>query len=249
MQSLPSPQATPHRGHDLVLLAAAADRDADPATRAAAMRQVESCAECATLAAELRSITAGLAGLPTARPVPRDMRITAEQAARIRRGGLLRRLLEPFGSSGLPALRPVAAVLTTLGLAGILLTALPLGLGSSAAIFGPLLPEAGAAAGGPSPARLAPASSSASAEQQGNDSKGVNGNPQESAGAAPGGAVFGPQVSTAPAPHDDSDRTASLAYDLSHGVPELSPLAWLSLALVIVGLSLFALRFLARRLA
>ncbi len=236
MQSTPPVPATPHSGHDLVLLAAAVDRDADPALRAAAAEQEAGCAECAALAADLRSLVVGLADLPPSMPAPRDMRLTPEQAARLRRGNLWQRFLRPFGSDGLPILRPLAAALTTLGLAGILLTAIPLGSGTATLFtMGNPVP---AASGAAVPAAL----SSAPAEQGGSD-KGVVPQPQASASASGNPAV-------GPVPGENSDRaTGSGALGLSGVLPRLSPLAWLSVGLVVVGLGLFALRLVARRVA
>jgi hypothetical protein len=246
MQSVRPPQATPHSSHDLVLLAAATDRDADPTTRSAAADQVAACAECAALAAELRSLALGLAHLPASRPVPRDMRITAEQAARLRRGGLWRRLLRPFSAEGLPSLRPLAAALTTLGLAGILLTALPLGFGSGgAALVDPRLDTVGNAVDGRSTAApaAAPAASGA-AEQHGLDGKGYNASAGPSAAAAPGSATSGPGTG------DTAERSSAAPHaGLPNTAPQLSPLAWVSLGLVGFGLGLFALLFVARRIA
>jgi hypothetical protein len=240
------PLASPHSSHDLVVLAAAADRDADPAMRAAAADQVAACDECAALAGELRAIAAGLAALPEARPVPRDMRITADQAARLRRGGLWRRLLRPFGPDGLATLRPIAATLTTLGLAGLLLTALPLdfGLGGAAVLHtigSPVSPAGGTTAEQPVPevAAASPASSG-----QGGYSKSVGSAPPRAAetaitndfGAAQGAGTPGTAGSQAFGPP-------------AVGLPEVPPLAWLSLAFVAVGIALFVLRFVARRIA
>jgi hypothetical protein len=117
------PVATAHGAHDLHLIAAAADRDADEATRTAAERQLATCDECASLFADLRAITFGLVELPRAIPVTRDFRISAEQASKLRPAGW-RRFLDAFSRA--PSLRPIASALTTLGVAGLVLTvALP----------------------------------------------------------------------------------------------------------------------------
>ena len=236
------PRTTPHASHDLVLLAAAADRDADPSIQAAAAEQAAACTECAALAGELRTITLGLAALPASRPVPRDMRITAEQAARLGRGRFWRRLLRPFGTEGLPVLRPLAATLTTLGLAGILLTALPLGFGAGGAAIPNTI---GSAVGTPAPGALAPAvAPSGAAEQQGFDSKGAAPGSAQPAASAGTGGVFGPVTG------GTNERSSeSHSPGLSDALPQLPTLAWLSLGLVAAGIGLFALLLVGRRVA
>jgi hypothetical protein len=115
---------TDHAAHDLDVLAAAADRNVDDTTRIAAERQAAECRDCAALFVDLRLISSGLAGLPKELPVPRDFRITPERAAKLRPAGW-RGVLQGLLGSG-PSLRPFATALTTLGVAGLLLTvALP----------------------------------------------------------------------------------------------------------------------------
>src|SRR5205807_2427527 len=123
----------PHATHDLELLASVADRDRDPETDATVARMVASCTDCAALVADLRSLALGLAGLPPTIAAPRDMRLSPERGAQVRRGAPWRRRLGPFGDQGVAGLRPLAGLLTTLGVAGLLLTVLPLGLGSGGA--------------------------------------------------------------------------------------------------------------------
>lgn len=120
-----------HPSHDLHLIAAAADREADDATRVAAQRQIAACDDCAALFADLRAISFGLGTLPRSLPVTRDFRISPEQAAKLRPAGW-RRLLDGFSRT--PSLRPFASALTTLGVAGLLLAvALP---NAGIALFG-----------------------------------------------------------------------------------------------------------------
>jgi len=124
-----------HAAHDLDLLAAAADRSVDATTRLAAERQVAECQDCAALFADLRLISAGLSSLPKELRVARDFRLSPERAAKLRPAGWRAVLQGLFGSG--PSLRPFASALTTLGIAGLLLTVgLPNllgGLGGSAA--------------------------------------------------------------------------------------------------------------------
>jgi hypothetical protein len=238
MQSSRPTEPTPHASHDLLLLAAAADRDVEPAVRAAAADQVAGCPECATLAADLRTIAVGLADLPASRPAPRDMRLSAEQAARLRRGGLLRRLLRPFGEDGLPALRPLAGALTAIGLAGILLTAIPFGFGAGGtAVFNAIGSSVGALA-----PEAVPAASAGSAEAQGGDFRAATSSPATSAAPAPG--TLGSATDNSAKQSGDSIHSQAAS-----ALPQLSPLAWASLAFVAFGVGLLVLLFLARRLA
>ena len=112
-----------HADHDPLVIAAwiGGDADAEPA-RAGDL--AASCADCRRLADDLRAIRAASAVLPVP-PRTRDFRLTPEDAARARHGrGWLGRLT---GATGSPGLRPLAGAMTALGMAGLLLTALPLG--------------------------------------------------------------------------------------------------------------------------
>ncbi len=263
MQPLQPPPGTPHASHDLLLLAAAADRDPDPALTAAADAQVAGCPECAALAAELRALMTGLAALPRSRPVPRDMRLSPEDAARVARGGFWRRLLRPFGEAGLPALRPLAAALTTLGLGGLLLTASPLGFGAGGAspasrdagapVFGPATSATAGPNLGPAGATAAPAGPAGSpANEQGNTAHLATPPPKAASMAPP---TAGPGGSTGsgafPGPVASSSATT---FDGEHvpaapsAGPSLPPLGWLSLGLLGAGLALFSLLVVARRI-
>ncbi|HET9681517.1 MAG TPA: hypothetical protein VFP19_05700 [Candidatus Limnocylindrales bacterium] len=239
------PLAAPHASHDLLLIAAAADRDADASLRSAAADQVASCVECAALADDLRVLVTGLADLPPAQPTPRDMRLSAAQAARLRRGGLWRRLLRPFGTEGMSGLRPLAATLTTLGLAGILLSALPAGLGfgmGGAAVLNTI----GSSVGQGSGAMPAPAASAGGAsEQQGTDVKGLASNP-----AVPAAPIASANYSATGDTLDESgERSSAFApFRVLDRLPSLSPMAWISIVLVALGVGLLVLRFVAVRL-
>lgn len=109
-----------HQRHDLVLVAAAADRGG----RLAGM--LEACADCRSLLGDLRALAAAvpMSAIP---PRPRDLRLTRQDVARLRRGGW-RRWLAAIGTGRDAVTRPLAMSLTTLGLAGLLLSAIPAGL-------------------------------------------------------------------------------------------------------------------------
>jgi hypothetical protein len=136
----PTPPAD-HLAHDESLIAAlvSGDLDGDDADRAADL--VRGCAACALLASDLSAITIAIRAMPDpARS--RDFRLSAEQAAAVRRTGL-RRFLPSSGSLGFA--RPLGTALATLGLAGLLVTSI---LGGQFAAFSSgarqaLLPVAG----------------------------------------------------------------------------------------------------------
>jgi hypothetical protein len=102
-----------HVGHDPLLVAAAADRGGRLAEVMAA------CADCVTLLRDLRvlALAAPAAAIPRR---PRDLRLTIDDARRLRQRGW-RRILAGFGAGGDAVTRPLAMSLTTLGLVGLLL--------------------------------------------------------------------------------------------------------------------------------
>ena len=113
----------PHPAHDRFLVAALASGDLGGDERDRADALLAGCADCAQLASDLRSIAAATARLPVP-PRSRDFRLTAERAARLRPAGW-RRLLAAFAGPRLAFTRPLATGLTTLGIVGLLLAALP----------------------------------------------------------------------------------------------------------------------------
>jgi len=134
-----------HDRHDRLLIASLLDRSVDGGDRAQAESLIATCDDCATLHRDLLSLRDATKALPTP-PRPRDFTISVEAAARLRRTGW-RRLVAAFGSTRDAFSRPLAIGLTTLGLAGLLVSAipgiLPGATGSSAAA-----PTLGQAAGG-----------------------------------------------------------------------------------------------------
>lgn len=244
--------ATPHPTHDVVLLAAIADRDPDPATRATVERMIAACPECAAIAEDLRLLAIGLADLPPSLTAPRDMRLTEADAARLRRGGLWRSILRPFGATGLPGLRPLAGALSALGLAGLLLTTVPLGLSGGATSFD-LAKGLGSAAAAPgataAPAALGPVTASAPSDAAGGPEHVASQAPRSAetpalpitdntSGASASGA---PQTTLVPA-----YAPGSRSSDSGSSIP---PLTLVSIVLLGSGLGLLALRLLAGRLA
>ena len=126
-----------HAAHDRSQVAEAVDRGA----RLAPALQL--CGPCVSLHLELVALLAWLprAALPAR---PRSYVLTAEDAHRLRPGGW-RAWWSAIGSARDSLTRPLAVGLTTLGLAGLLLTAAPtllLGLGGAASST-PATPEVG----------------------------------------------------------------------------------------------------------
>jgi hypothetical protein len=143
-----------HSSHDLVQVAALAADDLDGAERTVTKAIVASCSACRLLFDDLRSIAQATAALPQV-PRTRDFRLTGADAARLRPGGW-RRFLAAFSGARLAIPRSVAIGLTTVGVAGLVFSAIPsvglglAGLGSSAAA--PVLSTVGSAVGAPVPA-------------------------------------------------------------------------------------------------
>lgn len=103
-----------HRRHDRLLVTRFAMDDAYPNERDEALKMVETCSECAALAADIRLVAIAVPRLPVA-PRTRDFTITAEQAERLRGSGLSRWLLT-LAMPRWTSLRPVAGVALSIGL-------------------------------------------------------------------------------------------------------------------------------------
>jgi len=72
-----------HSEHDLEVVASLLDADLTGSERAAAVRQVAECADCATLEADLRALASATVALPTPARA-RDFRLTGADAAALR---------------------------------------------------------------------------------------------------------------------------------------------------------------------
>lgn len=141
-----------HAQHDLELIAASIDSDLTGTERAAADALLAGCASCADLRRDLVAVASAARALPRTMTAARDFRLDAAQAARLRQGGVLRRLLRPFAAPR-SAARPMAAAFTTLGLAGLLVANILPGLIGSAASGGARMSDSH----GPAPAASAAA--------------------------------------------------------------------------------------------
>lgn len=251
-----------HAQHDLDLIAGHAAGDLTDTQRIRADELLQSCTSCADLRRDLVAIASATRTLP-ALSANRDFRLSSAQAARLRRRGWIESLRRPFAAPR-STVRPMAMAFTSLGLAGLLLTnILPSLLG-------------GAPASAPVPAAIQPAASAASAPDQAGGYYGqgqpaaTTGNeaqfgPVSQATASPirGGANDKSTESSTPAGEvaaggSQGPSGGNDLYRLNAGreddtvgraAPQQSPIVTGSLVLLLVGLALFGLRFLARRSA
>ena len=120
-----TPQRSEHNRHDRLLIARFAANDASASERDQARQLVTDCTDCSRLFADVRLISAAVADLP-APTRRRDFRLTPQQAAEVR-GSWLDGFLRRFAAGGIPALRPLAGVALSIGLAlAVVGTGLPL---------------------------------------------------------------------------------------------------------------------------
>jgi hypothetical protein len=122
-----------HDQHDQLLVVSLAAGDLTGADRDRATSQIAECAECARLNDDLLVIARATAALPAA-VRPRDFQLSPEQAARLRPAGW-RRFVAAFAQPRLAMTRQLGVGLTTLGIAGLMLSAIGsinIGFGTSA---------------------------------------------------------------------------------------------------------------------
>src|SRR5262245_49508635 len=112
-----------HQDHDATLVAALAAGDATGGDHERASELVAGCAECAALRDDLVLIARAVHDLPAPRRT-RDYRLTEAGAATLRPTGW-RRLLGAFGGPRFRLAAPLGTTLATLGLAGLLVSAMP----------------------------------------------------------------------------------------------------------------------------
>jgi hypothetical protein len=103
-----------HRRHDRLLVTRFAMDDAYSSETAEARQLIESCAECASLAADIRALSSPMAQLPAAKRT-QDFTITAEKAEELR-GSQISRWLRGLAAPSFGMLRPVAGVALSIGL-------------------------------------------------------------------------------------------------------------------------------------
>jgi hypothetical protein len=250
-----STPASAHATHDPELVAALAARPADltDAERATARDIVAACGDCSDLLADLVALQVSLPTTATPRR-PRDFLLTPADAERLRAGGW-RRVLGFFGSTRDTVTRPLAIGLTTLGLVGITVAALPsvmIGGGTAAAptSIEAAAPEvaggaAQAASGAPAASPDAAAAPSAAvAEGFSTDRVTVQGAPEASR-LGQEGTFSGAEDAGAEGQRDIAAETMAAIRDDTSGLSALFVVAGVML---IAGLGLFLLRWSARRL-
>ena len=226
-----------HGAHDPQVIAALGSGDLSVADALKAEAWLRDCHACAELRDDLATLAAALSSLPKTTPAPRDFRLTAAQAARLRGGPWWRRIARSIAAPrGLG--RPLATAFTTLGLVGLLLGSLPLGALLPAGATGErsLAVDTTSGAGAPEASGATPESDS---NQQVPAAQGSDGR-----GADLYGAASSPGV-----PKDDraTDQVSSQGHDA--GTPSSAPIFALALTFLAVGLGLFAVRRFGRRLA
>ncbi len=227
-----------HARHDLALIAGHAAGDLANLDIAAVSALLETCGTCAEVHRDLLAIASATRALPRTARSPRDFRLSAEQAERLRRGSWLGSLIRPFASAG-SVTRPLARAFTSLGVAGLLVAVLLPGVlgGLGGAASAPTQREDGLFAGA--------AASQAPAVNQG----------------APGEASVDPDSAVDAEATELAIAVGGESPDVRAGDPKLEsgrdllaadtpPNPWLigSVALLALGLALFGLRFAARRL-
>jgi hypothetical protein len=223
-----------HAAHDLTIIAALAARtpDLSETQLSAARDQLAACNVCTDLLADLVTLQTVLPTTMTpARP--RDFSLTPADAARLRSRGM-RRILGFFGSARDNVSRPLAIGFTTLGIAGLLVAALPSMYTDGGAT---ILSTVGAPVqqAAPAPAEVPESNrqslSAAPGSSVTDESVFAGGNPEE-LGSAGGGDIAG-------------DGSLLAQRDDATGLSAVFVLAG---TLLIAGLGLFALRWSARRL-
>jgi hypothetical protein len=264
---LPNPE---HDRHDPLLVASLLDRTAEPAERERAHARIAACSDCAALHQDLLLLRNAARDLP-APTRPRAFTLSPDDAARQRPAGW-RRLVAAFGSTRDVFSRPLAIGLTTIGLAGLLvssassllstggstsLTAIgnSVGAGGGATSqslegskLAPLATAAPSTAGAAAAALPAPTAPPSEAPERAPAAPSAEsfdtfvGAPTASAGAAP----------VAPEPDASAQRDARLGANSIEGPtpPSDTRLNVIIVAglLLIAGLALFGLRWVARRI-
>jgi hypothetical protein len=242
-----------HDNHDLALIAGHAAGDLAVSERISADTLLRSCTDCADLRRDLLAIAAATRALPTPATASRDFRLDAAQAARLRRGSWLRSILRPFGAAR-SGVRPMAAAMTSLGLAGILVTTILPGLFGGGTASAPTAERDRLAAGLPAPTSapaqqpIAAGSSAGAGEFQaagqpsGRTFEQVTGaKSSQEPDDMPHDVALGQPGSHVPGPGGTSTDTSSVSS------PWPNPIVLGSLALIVIGVALFGLRFAARR--
>jgi hypothetical protein len=259
---MPNRFPAPHAEHDVLLVAAHAAGDVDQAQRSAAEALLAGCPDCRELAADLGAIAAATSALPAVART-RDFTLRPEDAARLRPRGW-RRLAAALGPTRLELLRPVAPVLMTLGVVGLLVSGLPLfqAGGSDFLNFGSGAAAPAAASTAPERAAAAAPSAGPSGRTSDNNGSTVKGSPAPATALTPTSGLFGGAQASPSGMSDLAGEAggAGAAQTTPPDVATATPapvaapgpnfgLAAISAALLLLGLGLFGLRRALRRTA
>ena len=238
-----------HSDHDRKLVSAFVAGDLTYGDAIRAKAQIDACDQCRDLATDLRAITTGIQHLPApVRPDRLMFTLDRNVADRLRRGAIWRQLLHPFAGSG-GALRPLAGALMTLGIAGLLFTAVPFlpsgAAGSPRDTTNAEAPVAGASEGlSAAPDTRAPAATQPTTAP--------------AAGSVDAGPAYGgsaPALGNSTADGDAGvSKQAGLATSVVQAATPMAPdparwpsLPWLSAGLIALGVGLLVLRRMAIR--
>jgi len=198
-----------HRRHDRLLVTRFATDDAYPSELDDARQLIESCPDCAALAADIRQIASATAQLPTAKRT-RDFTITAEQAEKLRGSGFSR-WLRGLSTPGWGALRPIAGAALSIGIVmAVVGVALPHSTPASDT-FGSRANGAPTSAGSTPALIAAPAASMAPAPQPGGAGSDKSQNPEFQPAAT---AAEPPDVAALASPTEGEDQPPELAVGL-----------------------------------
>lgn len=264
--------AAVHASHNTMLVASLTDHSPAASEREAAEALIASCGLCAALHADLVALSAATRAMPTPARL-RDYTLTTDDAARLRPNGW-RRLVEAFGTSRDAFSRPLAVGLTTLGLAGLLVATLPSVLmQGSATSARPAALEGAArvsntpgdvtvaapefasgppglgAAGAPSGAAV-DAAESPKPVPDSTDRTGLGAEPGRASGAPVQGAAGGDPskgTDTGSGPTNDVAPTGAEGRFAPGDAAGIPPLVVVSGVLLLVGLGMFLMRWVARR--
>ena len=134
------PQSLSHGAHDLELIAGLVAGDLVGAEAARAEALVGSCSDCELIAEDLRAIATSVRRIGSAfagggATAPRDFRLSAADATRLKRGAG-----SWFGWTSVPRtwMRGAGLALATFGLVGVLISAVPLNFLGAAGTAGAL---------------------------------------------------------------------------------------------------------------
>jgi anti-sigma factor RsiW len=265
---MPRTSPVEHDRHDPALIAGHAAGDLTATDQLRAETLLSACTACTELHGDLVALQVATRQAPAPAMLARDLRLTPEQAERLRRGSRLRAFLRPFAAMH-SATRPMAAALTSVGVAGLLIAAFVPGLLGSGVGSAP---ASGRDAATATSGAFEAAASQAPAGPVRDNAQGAGaGQPSGVAPAieveptGPGdrdvltGVTLGPfksggihiEAGGQPKGSEDDRAPAALPSTPEGVIASIGPstvVAIASLGFLLLGLALFGLRFAARRI-